>query len=129
MITPHGWVSEFREAAGTTDTGPEARARCWGLLREEIVELKHELDHGNKAGIARELADLIYMAYDTALTHQIYLDDAVKEIHRSNMAKRFPDGTFHRDEETGKVLKPDRWSPPLMDRALRPRPVGSVVIP
>ncbi len=33
-------------------------------------------------------------------------------VGEANWAKRFPDGTFHRDEKTGKVLKPEGWKAP-----------------
>jgi predicted HAD superfamily Cof-like phosphohydrolase len=33
-------------------------------------------------------------------------------VHAANMAKRFPDGKFHRRPEDGKVIKPPNWQEP-----------------
>lgn len=35
-------------------------------------------------------------------------DQIFKMVHGANMAKKFPDGTFHKDEH-GKVIKPPDW--------------------
>ena len=35
-----------------------------------------------------------------------------QEVQRSNMAKLLPDGTYVKNPETGKVMKPEGWTPP-----------------
>lgn len=35
-------------------------------------------------------------------------DDLFNKVHEANMAKRFPDGTFHKNSE-GKIIKPYNW--------------------
>lgn len=62
--------------------------------------------------LAHELADVVYVAYGTALVHGIDLDAVIAETHRSNMTKRVPDGRVAR-RAGGKVLK---YSP-VGDRA------------
>jgi predicted HAD superfamily Cof-like phosphohydrolase len=38
-------------------------------------------------------------------------DDLFNEVHKANMGKRFPDGTFHKNSE-GKIIKPENWKEP-----------------
>ncbi len=54
--------------------------------------------------LAHELADVVYVAYGTALVHGVDLDAVIAEIHRSNMTKIGPDGQMARRAD-GKVLK------------------------
>jgi predicted HAD superfamily Cof-like phosphohydrolase len=41
---------------------------------------------------------------------------AYNEVATTNEAKRFPDGTYHRHEVTGKVLKPAGWQEPQLNK-------------
>ena len=65
----------------------------------------------NKEGLAKELADLLYVVYGTAEELGIPLQEVFKVVHSSNMSKVWDDGTVHYNEK-GKVLKPDTYSPP-----------------
>lgn len=55
--------------------------------------------------------DAVYVIYQLCNTLGLPFDEAFAEVHRSNMAKRSPDGTVHYRED-GKVLKPHGWTPP-----------------
>lgn len=55
--------------------------------------------------------DAWYYMLNTAVKKGADLDSIFKVVHRANMAKRFPDGKFHRRED-GKVMKPDGWKEP-----------------
>ena len=55
--------------------------------------------------------DAVYVIYQLCNTLGLPFDEAFAEVHRSNMAKRAPDGTVHYRED-GKVLKPHGWTPP-----------------
>lgn len=68
------------------------------------------------ACVARELADVLYIAYGTAHVAGIDLDAAFAEVHRANMTKA-REG-IRRDD--GKVIKPPGFVPPDMSRAIRP---------
>jgi predicted HAD superfamily Cof-like phosphohydrolase len=63
--------------------------------------------------VARELADVVYVAYGTALALGIDLEVALGEVHRANMSK--VDGPRRAD---GKVLKPDGFVAPDMSAAI-----------
>lgn len=81
MIALYGYVEELR-AAGVKLV---ADSSSWTAIRAEFVKLKHELDHDNRSGLARALAEVAYTAYQIAAAHEIRLDVAIKEIHRCHM--------------------------------------------
>lgn len=87
------------------------------LHREEHDELVEALERGDPRSIARELADVVYVAYGTALLHGIDLDAALCEVHRANLSKLVPDGHVVRRGD-GKVLKGPNFAPPDMACAL-----------
>lgn len=68
--------------------------------------------------LAHELADVVYVAYGTALVHGIDLDAVIAEIHRSNMTKLGPDGSVVRRAD-GKVLKGEHYEAPDVSAVLR----------
>ena len=55
--------------------------------------------------------DLIWVSIGAALASGADAEGAYKAVASSNWAK-FPDGKVLRDPQTGKILKPDGWSPP-----------------
>lgn len=81
------------------------------LLEEEVGEFVAASERDDLLGIADALADIVYVAYGTALTYGIDLDAVLQEVHRSNMSKLGSDGKpLIRDD--GKVLKSERYFPP-----------------
>lgn len=74
--------------------------RC-NLLIEECNEV---LDSRNIYELAKELADVLYITYGTAVTYGIPLDAVFAEVHRSNMSKLGEDGKPVVRED-GKILK------------------------
>jgi len=81
------------------------------LLEEEVTELRAAVASVDVVGIARELADVVYVAYGTALTYGIDLDVVLAEVHRANMSKLDAQGRpVHRED--GKVLKGPQFRAP-----------------
>jgi len=81
----------------------------WRLLNEETRELAEAVSGGSLAEIAHELADVVYVAYGTALAYGIDLDAVLAEVHRANMTKLGADGRpVVRD---GKVVKGPMFRP------------------
>ncbi len=77
-------------------------------------------DLGSKAqiiNVADAIADLIYVLIGTALEFGIPLERVWREVQRTNMAKVGPDGKVQRRED-GKILKPEGWSPPDIEKAV-----------
>lgn len=86
------------------------------LLREEWEEYLEGEAADDIVEIADALADMVYIAYGTAVAYGIPLDKVFAEVHRSNMAK-LVDGKVIRRED-GKVLKPEGWKPPDIEGVL-----------
>ncbi|MEH0547353.1 MazG nucleotide pyrophosphohydrolase domain-containing protein [Streptomyces sp. B21-105] len=122
--SPADLVREFHRAFGLdarstpTQVSPALAAHRGELLAEEAAEVAEVSVSGPLDRLAHELADVVYVAYGTALVHGIDLDAVLAEIHRSNMTKRGPDGRIARRPD-GKVLKGDHYEVPDVSEVLR----------
>ena len=76
------------------------------LIDEEFAELRESLEQEDLPGIAKELADLLYVVYGTAVSYGIDMAPVFREVHRSNMSKI---GGYKRED--GKWVKPSTYSP------------------
>ncbi|MFE0627322.1 MazG nucleotide pyrophosphohydrolase domain-containing protein [Streptomyces sp. NPDC058864] len=122
--SPAGLVREFHTAFGLdarprpTEITPAYAAHRQDLLAEEVAEVAEASATGPLDHLAHELADVVYVAYGTALVHGIDLDEVIAEIHRANMSKLGPDGrpTLRAD---GKVLKGEHYRAPDVAAVLR----------
>ena len=76
------------------------------LIQEEFDELKEALASDDLPSIAKEMADLLYVVYGTAVSYGIDMDPVFREVHRSNMSKV---GGYKRED--GKWVKPATYSP------------------
>jgi predicted HAD superfamily Cof-like phosphohydrolase len=110
------YLEEFHKAFVPKDR--DVRTVRADLLNEEHIEVQLALQDGDLEAIAKELADLVYVAYGTALVYDIDLDWALREVHISNMTKLGLDGKPVLRED-GKVLKGPNYVPPDMRGALR----------
>src|SRR5574343_277690 len=88
------------------------------LITEEYSETLRALHYGDIVALADGLADLIYVCVGTALEYGIPLDRVWDEVQRSNMAKVDPITGLVRRREDGKILKPDGWQPPEIEKAV-----------
>ena len=83
------------------------------LIQEEFDELKDALAAENLSSIAKEMADLLYVVYGTAVSYGIDMDPVFREVHRSNMSKI---GGYKRED--GKWVKPATYSPACIEPIL-----------
>jgi predicted HAD superfamily Cof-like phosphohydrolase len=98
----------FDIAVGTVPAVPDA-ATCAlrvSLIQEEFAELCEALSQRDIEAIAKELADLLYVVYGTAVSCGIDMSPVFQEVHRSNMSKV---GGHKRAD--GKWIKPLDYSP------------------
>ncbi|MFJ7150981.1 MazG nucleotide pyrophosphohydrolase domain-containing protein [Streptomyces sp. NPDC100445] len=122
--SPAGSVREFHRAFGLdvrttpTEVDPALAAHRGELLAEEAAEVAEVAVGGPLDRLAHELADVVYVAYGTALVHGIDLDEVIAEIHRANMSKLGPDGQVARRAD-GKVLKGEHYRAPDVAAVLR----------
>lgn len=115
-------LAEFHTHPNVLDNpGTNGRPLRYALHHEEHRELEAELagapgvvlpDHEK---VARELADVVYVAYGTAWVYGIDLDAALAEIHRAAMSKI----EANCKREDGKIIKPPGFVPPDMREAVR----------
>ncbi|MFE3457745.1 hypothetical protein ACFXKD_09375 [Nocardiopsis aegyptia] len=131
-------VAEFREVFdGEAGTGrPELAEHRRTLLDEEAREAAEALTDLAKAlragedpvtayrAVAKELADVLYVAYGAADALGIDLPAVFAEVHRSNMSKLDEDGRVLRRAD-GKVLKGPGYRPPVLDGLVTWPPDGS----
>lgn len=85
----------------------EAAKRRFYLLAEEVLELDKALLDNDIVEIADAIADVLYVAYGTAVECGIDIQPIFNEVHKSNMTKI--GGTFN---EFGKLVKPSTYTPP-----------------
>ena len=114
--SPARLVREFHEVFGLaradrpTSPPDELVAARQRLIEEEVGELADAARGGRLDEVARELADVVYVAYGTAVTYGIDLDAVLAEVHRANLTKLGSDG--RPVIRNGKVQKGDAFRPP-----------------
>jgi predicted HAD superfamily Cof-like phosphohydrolase len=135
MLEQQRMVEEFHRtfdlAVASEPTLPDEQTRTLRvrLIQEEFDEVKDALVKRDLGGIAKELADLLYVVYGTAVSCGIDMEPVFREVHRSNLSKV---GGYKRED--GKWVKPAGYSParvgPIVNSQMiqRPRPmsVGAV---
>ncbi|WNM60653.1 MazG nucleotide pyrophosphohydrolase domain-containing protein [Candidatus Nitrospira neomarina] len=83
------------------------------LIQEEFDELQEAMREKDLSSIAKELADLLYVVYGTAVSLGIDMEPVFREVHRSNMSK-----VGGHKREDGKWVKPPTYSPAQLDDLL-----------
>ena len=83
------------------------------LIQEEFDELQEAMHEKDLPSIAKELADLLYVVYGTAVSLGIDMEPVFQEVHRSNMSK-----VGGHKREDGKWVKPPTYSPAQLDGLL-----------
>lgn len=112
MTDEQGMVAAFHGMFGIVVTSSPTlldeatRQLRVSLIQEEFDELQEALAQQDLAAIAKELADLLYVVYGTAVSCGIDMEPVFREVHRSNMSKV---GGHKRAD--GKWMKPPDYSP------------------
>jgi hypothetical protein len=100
------------------------RAEDWALGEKLIVEecekemlpaLKKLIENYSMENLAEFVdgaMDTIYVLCWFLLKMGVNVDECFDEVQRSNMAKLLPDGSYLKNPQTGKVMKPPHWTPP-----------------
>src|SRR5262245_21371870 len=107
---------KFSHAIG--DFGPEipsdyTKTLRMRLIEEEFRELHKALAEDELPQIAKELSDLLYVVFGTAVSYGIPIDECFLAVHESNMSKS-------RDEDNhGKTVKGNGYIAPKMEVILQ----------
>jgi predicted HAD superfamily Cof-like phosphohydrolase len=99
---------QFDIHVASVPTLPDEATECLRirLIQEEFDELQEALHQKELPNIAKELADLLYVVYGTAVSYGIDMEPVFHEVQRSNMSKV---GGYKRED--GKWVKPATYSP------------------
>jgi len=108
--------------ATPTDLDEQTKQLRVHLIQEEFDELKEAMATGNLAAVAKEMADLLYVTYGTAVSYGIDMEPVFHEVHRSNMSKV---GGYKRAD--GKWVKPPTYSPADIDSIIEAQREGMPV--
>jgi len=112
MTDEQSMVEEFHKKfdilvhTSPTDASEDTKRLRIRLIQEEFDELKESMAEGNLAALAKEMADLLYVIYGTAVSYGIDMEPVFREVHRSNLSKV---GGYKRED--GKWVKPSTYSP------------------
>ena len=114
-------AKEFRSKYGIQNRiSRESRSYQKNLIVEEFeefLEAEEMLFRDNpaiEAEALKEIADLVYVAYQYAENMGWFLDEALDRVHKSNMSKLGDDGKpIYRED--GKVLKGPNYKPPNLE--------------
>ena len=133
-------VLEFHRAGGhvinerpTIIDSPTTVLR-WKLVAEETIELIDAMEQNDLEAIAKELADLLYVVYGTAVSYGIDMEPISAEVHRSNMTKFGKLGEYRETcdasgksikDAGGKTLKPSTYEPPNLAPIIEEQQRGS----
>ncbi len=131
MIEQQRMVEEFHRRfdilIGAAPVAPDEATKALRvkLIQEEFDELREALGQQDLSSVAKELADLLYVVYGTAVSCGIDMEPVFREVHRSNMSKV---GGHKRAD--GKWVKPPWYSPaciqPILTAQGATGPMGAV---
>lgn len=107
-------ISEMTEMAQTVCDSPQEALEfvrdCVGT--DTNMSYKKPTDEMHLiAEQADSAVDAEYYLKNAFAKKGVNLDRIFTIVHKANMDKKFPDGTFHRREDS-KVIKPDNWKEP-----------------
>jgi len=126
MMDPQAMVEEFHRkfeiAISERPSLPEDATRQLRvrLIQEEFEELQEAMAAQDLPGVAKELADLLYVVYGTAVSYGMDMDPVFREVHRSNLSKV---GGHKRAD--GKWVKPPTYSPAQVAPLLAAQSAGN----
>ena len=83
------------------------------LIAEEFKEFMHAVAAEGYEQELKELADLVYVAFQYAENMEWDLEEALDRVHKSNMSKLGVNGKPIRRAD-GKVLKGPNYQPPTL---------------
>ena len=118
MTNPFQDQASFMRACDQT-VGVENRnqyALYLDLIKEEVQELE---DSRHPVSDLDALIDILVVTIGAIHSMGADAEGAWNEVMRTNFAKIDPDTGKVRKREDGKVLKPQGWQPPELERFLR----------
>ena len=87
----------------------------FGLINEELLELKEAIKQKDLTEIADALTDILYVTYGAGHAFGINLDKCFQEVQDSNMSKLDENGKPIYNE-SGKVMKGPKYFKPNLSK-------------
>jgi predicted HAD superfamily Cof-like phosphohydrolase len=91
------------------------------LIAEEFSELSEGIASGDRVEQLDALIDILVVTIGAIHSMGADAEGAWKEVMQTNLAKIDPVTQKVRKREDGKVLKPQGWTPPVLDPYLQTR--------
>lgn len=88
------------------------------LIQEELGELMEAVEDSDNVEVFDALLDIIVVCIGAGHSLGLPMQAGWEEVVRSNMAKVDPATGFVRKREDGKILKPEGWTPPQLDKLI-----------
>jgi len=112
---------KFMQACGQTTNEPNLSqyGMYVRLIEEECEELVQAMADNDPVEQLDALIDIMVVTAGALHSLGVDADGAWKEVMRSNFDKVDPRTGRVNKREDGKVLKPENWEPPQLDRFVR----------
>jgi len=87
------------------------------LIREETDELIEAIQKEGIKEIAKELCDVLYVVFGTAVSFGLQndLSQVFTDVHESNLSKIDKKGKFEMTDDRSKILKGKNYSKPQLE--------------
>jgi predicted HAD superfamily Cof-like phosphohydrolase len=102
----------------TTKDTPSQSGMYLNLIQEEVDELHEAVREGDDVETFDAILDIIVVCIGYGLSRGWPMVEGWQEVMRSNLAKIGNDG-FVKRRADGKILKPEGWTAPDLNRVLR----------
>jgi len=117
MTNPFKDIDTFGSACDQEPS--EANYKMYlSLIKEEFEELQEAVEANDRVEQLDALIDILVVTMGAIRAGGFDGEGAWKEVMDTNFAKIDPDTGKVRKREDGKVLKPEGWQPPQLDKFL-----------
>ena len=120
MTNPFVDQAQFMRACGQTvnQHNQSQYMMYYTLIKEEVAELMaaHQMD--DRVEQLDALIDILVVTIGALHSMGCYPEDAWNEVMRTNFAKVDPATGQVTRREDGKILKPEGWQPPRLEKYL-----------
>jgi predicted HAD superfamily Cof-like phosphohydrolase len=120
MTNPFHDQAQFMRAFGQTVNQRNGAQFMlyYALIKEEMGELIAAYNTDDRAEQLDALIDILVVTIGALHSMGCYPEDAWNEVMRTNFAKVDPATGKVTRREDGKILKPEGWQPPRLERYL-----------
>jgi predicted HAD superfamily Cof-like phosphohydrolase len=102
----------------TGELNPDQFNLYLDLIREEVEELQEAVDAGDQVEVLDAIVDILVVTIGAGNSIGADVEGAWNEVMDTNFAKIDPETGKVRKREDGKVLKPEGWKPPQLEKFL-----------